>query len=480
MFGARVCAKVSFVTFDAGFASFYNVSYDANSSVLPISGTTFPTDTTNVGFKHSLLATDGMSIIGIGQPIPDQIAAIDNALGPNQATTGSIIHTGALTRRFTMPINLSLTIPVDTDPSHDLHASATGTIVANATLPAPSGASVVGTNLFYKGSTRFNVTNNNLPGFSDDNAIAPDKTAYLPGGGAAAFSAVSSYSRGINGLMVDVASAHGTITANDFTFKVGNNNSPSAWAAATAPTTVTTRSGAGTSGSDRVELMWANNAIQKQWLEVIVEGNDALGGFNTNTGLASSYVFYFGNALGDAGVSDPTTFLVSGADEQSARNNPKSTLGTPALITDVNDFNRDGNVNTTDQQIPRNNTTNAITTALKFLTVGAGGPFAPTSEGQASADLRKAQGGDRGISSAIAIPSPQSTSSRPVDSLTTSSTQAAGLPPTVTGACWRPTKSLPALAVTMKRLTCSGSSRCSFQPPVRDGERALGPSDEAG
>ena len=91
-------------------------------------------------------------------------------------------------------------------------------------------------------------------------------------------------------------------------------------------------------------------------------------------------MFYFGNALGDAGVSDPTTFLVSGADEQSARNNPKSTLGTPALITDVNDFNRDGNVNTTDQQIPRNNTTNAITTALKFLNVGAGGPFAPESE----------------------------------------------------------------------------------------------------
>jgi hypothetical protein len=71
------------------------------------------------------------------------------------------------------------------------------------------------THLFYKGSTRFNVTNNNLPGFSDDNAIAPDKTAYLPGGGAAAFSAVSSYSRGLNGLMVDVAGTHGTITAND-------------------------------------------------------------------------------------------------------------------------------------------------------------------------------------------------------------------------------------------------------------------------
>ena len=213
---------------------------------------------------------------------------------------------------------------------------------------------------------------------------------------------MSSYSRGINGLMVDVAGTHGAITANEFTFKVGNNNSPSTWAAATAPTNVTTRSGAGTSGSDRVELMWANNAIQKQWLEVIVEGNDATGGFNTNTGLASSYVFYFGNALGDAGVSDPTTFLVSGADEQSARNNPKSTLGTPALITDINDFNRDGNVNTTDQQIPRNNTTNAITTALKFLTVGAGGPFAPDAGDGESILQSVSASSDHGISSGMA------------------------------------------------------------------------------
>ena len=39
----------------------------------------------------------------------------------------------------------------------------------------------VQTKLFYKSSTRFNVTNNNFSGFSDDNAIATDKTAYRPG-----------------------------------------------------------------------------------------------------------------------------------------------------------------------------------------------------------------------------------------------------------------------------------------------------------
>ena len=272
-------------------------------------------------------------------------------------------------------------------------------------------AMVASTHLFYKGSTRFNVTNSNLPGFSDDNAIAPDKTAYLPGSGGSAFSAVSSYTRGINGLMVDMAGAHGAITANDFVFKVGNNNSPSTWNSATAPIAVSVRSGAGTGGSDRIELIWADNAIQQTWLEVIVEGNDALGGFNTNTGLASSYVFYFGNALGDSGSGDPTTFLVSSTDEQSARNNPKSVLGTPATITDVNDFNRDGNVNTSDQVVSRNYATNALTTALKFLNVGAGGPFAPNVSDPAASPLNSVSSGsdvstdtqgDSGLASGVA------------------------------------------------------------------------------
>ena len=142
--------------------------------------------------------------------------------------------------------------------------------------------------LFYKGSTRFNVTNNNLPGFSDDNAIAPDKTAYLPGGG----------SRDLLGRVQLLAryqrpdGRHGQAA----TARSRPTTSPSRWVTTTRPVPgprpprrppSRTRSGAGASGSDRVELMWANNAIQKQWLEVIVEGNDALGGFNTNTGLAS-------------------------------------------------------------------------------------------------------------------------------------------------------------------------------------------------
>ena len=131
---------------------------------------------------------------------------------------------------------------------------------------------VVGRDLFYHGSTRYDTTGNPqtpLP-FSDDNAIATDKSAYLPGSGTATIANVSSYDRGINGIMVDLlgGGSHTAITAanilDDFTFKVGNNNSPATWAAAPNPTTVTVRAGAGVSGSDRVELIWPDGAITEK------------------------------------------------------------------------------------------------------------------------------------------------------------------------------------------------------------------------
>ena len=117
--------------------------------------------------------------------------------------------------------------------------------------------------LFYRESLRYDTTGNpqaQLP-FSDDNAIATDKVAYLPGSGTANFANVSSYSMGINGIMVDIAGSHPSITAADFVFRVGNNNTPSSWATAPAPVSVSVRAGAGISGSDRVEIIWANQAI---------------------------------------------------------------------------------------------------------------------------------------------------------------------------------------------------------------------------
>src|SRR5215210_7092810 len=55
----------------------------------------------------------------------------------------------------------------------------------------------------------------------DAAAVAPDKTALLPGQ-TATFANYTSYTRGINGIMVDVVGLAGRpVTAADFVFRVG-------------------------------------------------------------------------------------------------------------------------------------------------------------------------------------------------------------------------------------------------------------------
>jgi hypothetical protein len=138
-------------------------------------------------------------------------------------------------------------------------------------------STIAGRHLFYNQSgTASRYDGNNLAiNASDDAAIATDKTAYFwEDAGAATFANVSSYTKGINGIMVDISGSHPNITANDFIFRVGNNNSPGTWASANAPSSVSVRAGAGVSGSDRVEIIWApGTAPTKQWLEVITLDN---------------------------------------------------------------------------------------------------------------------------------------------------------------------------------------------------------------
>ena len=203
---------------------------------------------------------------------------------------------------------------------------------------------------------------------ADDAAIAPDKSAYSAGSGAATFSNVSGYDKGINGVMVDLTAGgnHAAITAADFSFKVGNNDTPGSWSAAPAPASVAVRTGAGAGGSDRVSITWANN-VKGQWLEVEVLAT-------ANTGLASADVFYFGSAPGESGTGNsPTGMPVNATDEIGARNNPHN-FGNPATIGDDFDYNRDTFVNATDQIISRNNSTNFSTQLSVIDVVGVAPP----------------------------------------------------------------------------------------------------------
>lgn len=111
----------------------------------------------------------------------------------------------------------------------------------------------------------------------------------------ATFANYSSYSCGLNGIMVDLQGLAGVPGVADFSFRVGNSDLVGAWAAAPAPVSIALRSGAGASRwSDRVTLIWEPRAIEKQWLQVAVLATAA-------TGLPAPHAFYFGQATGETG-----------------------------------------------------------------------------------------------------------------------------------------------------------------------------------
>jgi glucose/arabinose dehydrogenase len=242
---------------------------------------------------------------------------------------------------------------------------------------------VVGRKLFYNDS-RYDG-NSGAINSADDNAIAGDKVAYRAESGPATFANVSSYSKGINGIMIDVSGNLGPISAADFIFRTGNNNTPSAWTAAPAPLSIVVRPRAGAGNSSRVEITWANGAIQKKWLEVILRGNDATGGNDPRTGLATSDVFFFGSAVADSGERDTATgATVDGNDELAARNHP-APLPSNVPVTNPYDYNRDAIVDGNDGLLARNNPTN-LGTVTRFLNIGSP-PAAPLTASERDSSL---------------------------------------------------------------------------------------------
>jgi len=225
---------------------------------------------------------------------------------------------------------------------------------SDSLLVVDDDTAVSGRHVFYKDS-------------SFGNGPTPDKSALMPGE-MASFANYTSYSLGINGLMIDIQGLQGTPSSSDFEFKVGNNDSPDTWSPlATDPGISLSSLDAIT---DRITLTWPDNLIEKQWLQVTVKAS-------SNTGLTTDDVFYFGNAIGESGDS-LNDARVDATDEILARNNPKSAFD-PAAINDPYDYNRDGLVDATDEILARNNGTSAFS-ELQLITPSApvGGSSAPS------------------------------------------------------------------------------------------------------
>jgi parallel beta-helix repeat protein len=203
-------------------------------------------------------------------------------------------------------------------------------------------SAVEGRKIFYNNSRFDRIT--------DNDAIASNKSALLPGE-TATFANITSYSRGINGIMVDIKGLPtDTLHASDFEFKVGNGDG--SWTILEDPSiSIAVAKNAGVGGSDRITITWADNIIQNEWLQVTVKAN-------ANTGLAAADVFYFGNLVGESG-NDATVDI---QDEDATLSN--RTGFTLAPVTNLYDYNRDGQVNATDALIARHNASAALVMML--------------------------------------------------------------------------------------------------------------------
>jgi hypothetical protein len=177
---------------------------------------------------------------------------------------------------------------------------------------------------------------------NDEQAIATDKSALLPGG-RASFANVTSSPAGINGVMIDIAQLPGQIDKGDFAFRFGDGDDLSAWALAPTPATISVRRGAGAGGTDRVTLTWADRALRNTWLQLTVKAG-------ADTGLPTEDVFYFGNLAGETGDSE-TELMVNNTDLVRSR----AASGSVAAVTSRFDHRRDRRVNTLDVMAVRAN-----------------------------------------------------------------------------------------------------------------------------
>ena len=138
-------------------------------------------------------------------------------------------------------------------------------------------------------------------GVEDDAARDLSKSALLPEQGAATFANYTGYTKGINGIMIDIAGLPVDPVPADFVFTIGNDSTPGDWTPVGTSPAITVRDGAGTGGSDRVTLIWPSDTITNTWLEVTVLST------GPNAIVDTDFTFYFGNWRGEVGAGDTQT-----------------------------------------------------------------------------------------------------------------------------------------------------------------------------
>jgi hypothetical protein len=205
---------------------------------------------------------------------------------------------------------------------------------------------------------RYLANNPLLLGTSASTSLATDKVALRTG--TSTFANYTNYSRGLTGVVIDIADLPASTTpsqlASSLQFAQWNGIAAGGFGALSgaAVPTVTIASGAGASGSSRVQIAFPDNTVQNTWLRVTLVAG-------LTTALTANDVFYFGNVIGDLGVGNILTGLpasqrirVNATDTGAVRSN-QSTAANSAPVTNIYDVDRNGRVNATDTGIVRSN-----------------------------------------------------------------------------------------------------------------------------
>ncbi len=249
-------------------------------------------------------------------------------------------------------------------------------------------AEVTGRYVFYNNS----AFDDPAQGRNDADAVAPHKTALLPGG-QATFGNYTSYDKGLNGILIDVDRLDGVPESQDFEFLVGGvgrfDAGPRGWTVAPPDPQISVEWAETPGEPDRIKLIWPDGAIRNQWLMVRMKAT-------STTGLAEDSVLLFGNAAGESCNSTQNTY-VDGSDFAGARDHFTSN----ALIDNRFDYNRDGRVDAEDMELVRTGATN-LATCLALLDLSAWQPAGLPGTGTA---VGGPDGGDS--SSALSAPAVQ-------------------------------------------------------------------------
>lgn len=196
--------------------------------------------------------------------------------------------------------------------------------------------------VFYNNSVwdNFNV----LANADDDSAIARDKVAAFSNQNFS-FVNYTSYTKGINGLMVDFVNlaSPDLLTLADFEFKTSVTSEFSE--AAPTPSDFIVRELS--AGVHRVTIVFEDGAISDRWLRVKVLAN-------ARTGLEGEDVFYFGNVVGSATGSRASAGV--GVGDVTATHTKIAGGGSVSALSPY-DFDRNGKVDIEDVLVAFNSIT---------------------------------------------------------------------------------------------------------------------------